>query len=274
MSQEPEIKAVDLAGLWGAEAEGLKAKLAQLRAGFRHNGTSGSGAEEALRELLELKLPASIGVTQGQIFDSAGRVSKQSDVILYDADRTPLVLTSAQGGSSLVPVEGVIAVIEVKASFSAVDLPGVIANMSAVKSMKKTAYFLPGDGAVEGYNVYGAGSVHPWPITYSLFAYESSSFENLAPAFNAANGSLPVESRIDNACFLDKGAMLNLTPVGESVPLPSQGTLHHFGRSPHALLYWYLAASAVWFQAKHYPIKMLNYLTSPAEARVTPIDVV
>lgn len=261
-----KLKAVDFQGLWIAEANGLKAKLDQLRAAVRHNATSGSGAEEALRDLLVLKLPASIGVTQGQVFDSAGNVSKQSDVILYDVDRTPVVLRSAQGGSSLVPAEGVIAVIEVKSSFSASDLPGVIANMQAVKSMSKTAYFLPDDG-VDAYNLYGTGSVHPWPITYSLFAYESSSFENLTSAFDKANGSLPVESRIDNACFLDQGALLNLTPEGSYVALPSPETTHYFGLTPHALLYWYLAASGIWFQAKHYPVRMLDYIkTDKAES--------
>jgi hypothetical protein len=254
-----ELKKVDLGGVWRAEAEGLKLELQKLRSAVRHNATSGAGAEEALRDLLQKKLPTSIGVTQGQVFDSTGTISRQSDVILYDATRTPLVFESAQGGTNLVPVEGVIAVIEVKSNFSASDLESVVANMSVVKSLEKSSYFGSTGGKLLNFDPYQTGTGAVFPIIYSLFAYESASLESMLPAFVALNESRPVNQRIDNACFLDKACMLNETPSGDYEPLPSYGSAAFLGASADALLFWYLATSAIWLQASHPPINMLPY---------------
>ncbi|MHA7295177.1 hypothetical protein [Arthrobacter sp. HLT1-21] len=66
--------------------------------------------------------------------------------------------------------------------------------------------------------------------------------------------------RIDNACFLDQGVLLNTAPDNSFEALPGPTSTHHLGITPHALLYWYTAASSPWLQAKHYPIKMLEYV--------------
>lgn len=254
-----ENKKTDIQALWRTDAQLLQLELARLRNIIKHNLTSGTGAEEALRSFLQKRLPSSLGVTQGQIIDSCGNISLQSDVIIYDAVRTPHIFHSSEGGTSVVPAEGVIAVIEVKSSISKADVPGVVKNMQQVKRLKKEAYFYPLSGYADAFDLYGRGPVPAWPITYSLFAYESSSEQNLAEAFDEYNGPLEVDKRIDNACFLDKGALLNMDELGFYLALPTDKTNHFVGTSADALLYWYAAASSIWLQARHYPINMLAY---------------
>ncbi|GGM01334.1 DUF6602 domain-containing protein [Glutamicibacter protophormiae] len=254
-----DMKKINLGELWRTDAQMLQFELARLRKIIRHNATSGTGAEEALRKFLQARLPSSLGVTQGQIIDSHGDISLQSDVIIYDAKRTPHIFHSPEDGTSVVPAEGVVAVIEVKSSISKTDIPGVIKNMQQVKRLKKEAYFYPPPGHVVGYDLYGRGPAPAWPITYSLFAYESASAKNLAEAFEEHNRPLEVDKRIDNACFLDKGALLNMDEKGGYHALPTDQTTHFVGTSADALLYWYAAASSVWLQAQHYPINMVIY---------------
>lgn len=254
-----EMKKTDLGALWQTDAQILQLELVRLRSIIRHNATSGTGAEEALRRFLQTRLPSSLGVTQGQVIDSHGDISFQTDVIIYDAERTPHVFHSSEYGTSVVPAEGVIAVIEVKSSISKADIPGIVKNMQQVKRLKKEAYFYPASGSVDAYDLYGKGLTPAWPITYSLFAYESSSEQNLVDAFDEYNGPLEVAKRIDNASFLDKGALVNRDEKGCYVALPTGKTTHYVGTSADAFLYWYTVASSVWLQAKHYPINMVTY---------------
>lgn len=254
-----EMKKIDLGSLWRTDARILQLELVRLRSIIRHNATSGTGAEEALRRFLQTRLPSSLGVTQGQVIDSHGDMSLQTDVIIYDAERTPHIFHSSEYGTSVVPAEGVIAVIEVKSSISKVDIPGIVRNMQQIKRLKKEAYFYPTSGGVDAYDLYGKGLIPAWPITYSVFAYESSSEQNLVEAFDEYNGPLEIDQRIDNACFLDKGALLNRDEKGFYAALPSNKTTHYVGTSADAFLYWYTAASSVWLQAKHYPINMVTY---------------
>lgn len=237
----------------------MQLELVRLRSIIRHNLTSGTGAEEALRRFLQTRLPSSVGVTQGQVIDSHGEISLQSDVIIYDAERTPHVFHSSEYGTSVVPAEGVVAVIEVKSSVSKTDIPDIVNNMQQVKRLRKEAYFYPTHGYIDSFDLYGKGSTPVWPITYSLFAYDSSSEQNLVEAFDEYNRPLDVDKQIDNACFPDKGALLNRNVNGFYVPLPTDRTTHYVGTSADAFLYWYTAASSVWLQAKHYPINMLTY---------------
>lgn len=128
-----EMKKIDLGALWRTDAQILQLELVRLRSIIRHNATSGTGAEEALRRFCR----------RGSRLRSAGDISLQTDVIIYDAERTPHVFHSSEYGTSVVPAEGVIAVIEVKSSISKAGIPGIVKNMQQVKRLKKEAYFYP-----------------------------------------------------------------------------------------------------------------------------------
>lgn len=158
----------------------LKFSLEKTRLAVEHNLSSGQVLEEAVRVFLRKHLHDGLGVTQGQVIDTSGNTSKQLDIIVYDAQSTPMLFTSEEQGHQLVPVEGVVGVVEVKSSVSASTLPAIIENMKSVKSLKKAAFHAPAAPEViySTYNMYGE-ELHHFPVIYSLFAFESSQFENL-----------------------------------------------------------------------------------------------
>lgn len=239
----------------------LELSLQKVRAGVNHNLSTGQSLEEAVRVFLRKHLPTNVSVAQGQIIDSTGAISKQLDVILYDPQATPILYTSEEEGHRLVPVEGVLGVVEVKTNLTASMIPGIIENMQSVKNMQKTAYHRPLTPPFisETYNMYGQ-ELDSFPVIYSLFAFESSSFENLIPDFRLLNDTLAPSDRIDHACLLDKGVIGNRTPQGQLDAIPSPDT-HSTGlNTEHALLTWYLFIQRLYSQAKSKPISMHSYL--------------
>ena len=91
-----------------------------------HHGEQGRANELTLSRLLESLLPSNVSVGSGIIFDSAGRASGQTDLILYDASSQPRFL--AQTTQFLFPVETVLAAIEVKTTLDDEELGKVTVN--------------------------------------------------------------------------------------------------------------------------------------------------
>lgn len=242
-------------------SEDLQRSLQQVRAAVDHKLSSGQSLEEAVRVFLRKHLHAGLAVTQGQIVDISGNVTKQLDVIVYDAQATPILFTSAEAGHQLVPVEGVVGVVEVKSTISASTVPGVIANMQSVKSLEKRAYHRPivPDPITSTYRLYGQ-ELENFPIIYSLLAFESSSWENLIPAMLAYNDTLAPARRVDHTCLLDKGVIANRTPEGQFDAIPNDQTRSMGLPTEHALLMWYIFIQRLYSQATSKPINMHAYL--------------
>lgn len=245
----------------GLASKDLELSLRKVRAAVDHNLSSGQSLEEAVRVFLRKHLPTSIGVAQGQIVDASGGITKQLDVIVYDPQATPVLYTSEEEGHRLFPVEGVLGVVEVKASLSASMLPSIIANMGSVKNLQKTAYHRPLAAPLftSTYSMYGQ-ELENFPIIYSLFAFESSSFENLIPALREQNDVLQPAHRIDHVCLLDKGIIGNGTPQGQLDATPNPDTQSAGLPTEHGLLTWYLFIQRLYSQAKSKPINMQAYL--------------
>ncbi len=85
----------------------LYSKIAQAKVYItRHNPTTGALAEAVLRQFLKDHLPEAVSVEQGFIIDSAGGLSKQCDILIYDSHRyAPFYRV---GGVVVVPAEAVI----------------------------------------------------------------------------------------------------------------------------------------------------------------------
>ncbi|WP_205738214.1 DUF6602 domain-containing protein [Glutamicibacter sp. BW77] len=237
--------------------------MEKTRLAVEHNLSSGQALEEAVRVFLRKHLHKGLGVTQGQVIDTAGNTSKQLDVIVYDAQTTPMLFTSEEQGHQLVPIEGVIGIVEVKSSVSASTLPGIIENMKSVKSLEKSAFHAPSESEIiyNTYNMYGKELRH-FPVIYSLFAFESSQFENLVPAFQQLNDVLPASQRIDNTCLLDKGVIANMTLDERLDAIPGPETVSLGLPTEHALVTWYIFIQRLYSQAGTKPINMQAYLGS------------
>lgn len=101
---------------------------------FHHQGLKGEGNETALRNLLKKFIPRKYGIGSGIIIDREGTPSRQCDIIIYDNQNYPelLSLTSVH----IYPVDFVCATIEVKTSLDSKQARTAIENITSVRSLK------------------------------------------------------------------------------------------------------------------------------------------
>jgi hypothetical protein len=123
-------------------AELLTSVVTQMRAALHENliphpGELGAGREEVLRQFLRKYLPRRFGVSTGFVFDSIGNVSRQIDVIIYDALLTPRF--EAVGGKEFYPCESVVCVGEVKSVLTSnKDVINALENLRSVKVLDRS----------------------------------------------------------------------------------------------------------------------------------------
>ncbi len=98
--------------LYAQAARRLRSEFANLRC-IGHPTTKGGAAEALVRDFLDKHLPRRYATGSGFIVDLSDRVSRQTDVIVYDALNCPVYRSSEQAG--IFPNDNVAAVIEVKA---------------------------------------------------------------------------------------------------------------------------------------------------------------
>jgi hypothetical protein len=101
-----------------------------------HRGEQGRANELTLFRLLESLLPSNVSVGTGIIFDSQGRASGQTDLILYDASKQPKFL--AQTTQFLYPVETVLAAIEVKTTLDEEELGKAAGSKNLLRELRST----------------------------------------------------------------------------------------------------------------------------------------
>ena len=255
-----------LARITATTARKLQASFDEIREAYTHSGLKGASGEELVAEFLRQRLPSSIGVTTGQVLDTDGGMSKQVDVVLYDALRTPMLFASSVGASHLVPAEGVLGVIEVKTHLTSTLVEGCIANCQSVKQRIRRAYFT--QAIQQRHSAYGS-TWDELPIFYSVFAATSDGM--YAGKLNELQAAIPVHERIDSVGYLDRGINLNVRLAGTPVPKPQ------FAARPdptsavtdcpseHALLLWYATLAGAVMQAGVRPIDISRYLASELE---------
>jgi hypothetical protein len=98
-----------------------------------HRGGQGAGREDAFRRFLEDYLPARYKLAQGEIISADNRVSRQSDVVIYDAHHSPRLLPSE--GHSIFPIESIYGTIEVKSELKSDRLKEAYENIASVKEL-------------------------------------------------------------------------------------------------------------------------------------------
>ncbi|MCA9074738.1 MAG: hypothetical protein KDA93_06880 [Planctomycetaceae bacterium] len=103
-----------------------------------HPGELGTAREEIFRRFLRDYLPKRFEVATGFVFDSAGQVSNQMDVIIADSSVCPRF--EAAGGKFYFPCESVVATGQVKSSItSEKELRNALDNIASVKQLDRSA---------------------------------------------------------------------------------------------------------------------------------------
>jgi hypothetical protein len=253
---------ISLGALVKNAAAQMALQIDALRLATPHPGLKGDGAERIVQKFLTERLPTSLGVTTGHVVDSGGSLSNQADVIIFDALRTPVLFEAAHNGFDVVPVEGVVAVIEVKMHLTSAHLSGVLANAASVFALERTAYI----GPPSPMYVLGGTTWSEVPVYYSLFAFESDNM--YATELNALMKGLPPMERIASVCYADRGLNLHAdmsTGTGTFSAWPTPLALFDI-ETPHSLVNWFGALSSVILQAGGRPLDLMKYAAADPTA--------
>jgi hypothetical protein len=155
----------------------MRTDFDEIRNTIRHPGEKGRSFENIVRAFLEKYLPKSLDISTGFIIDSNGNQSKQMDIIISDATKTPIFFQDES--MRVLPVECVYSVIEVKALLTSEELQKVFDNMKSVRRLEKKAFVLA--PPYDQFSVKLYDKIWPiWPINYFLFAIESIDIKNIA----------------------------------------------------------------------------------------------
>ena len=102
-----------------------------------HPGELGSDREEVIRGFLRRNLPSRFEVSTGFVFDAAGKISEQIDIVIADSQVCPLF--EMPGKVRLFPCEAVVAIGQVKSSMtSTAVMREALENLESVKSLDRS----------------------------------------------------------------------------------------------------------------------------------------
>ena len=192
-----EQKKVLLKDLIGEAAKQLRQDFAEIRKGNPHAGESGAEAEAVLAQFLRDKLPRRFDAATGFVVGRDGTVSKQADVIIYDALNCPVYRKGPR--TQIFPRDNVAAVIEVKSKLNKAQLQDAAEKIASVKCLKASPIT----------NVDQPVSLGDFIMTSVLgfvFAFESyTSLETLTDNLAEINSGRDSLDWIDAVVVLDKG---------------------------------------------------------------------
>jgi hypothetical protein len=114
-----------------------------------HPGEVGSGRENVLKNILVKYLPKRYGVDSGFVIDALGNKSEQIDIVIYEADYTPVF--EIVDGKKFFPCETVVTVGQVRTGIGSREaMQECLGNINSVKrldrSNNKTNELITGPG--------------------------------------------------------------------------------------------------------------------------------
>ena len=117
-------------------ARKLRQEFEELSATLPHAGVKGAEGERLIRRFLDDHLPKRFATGSGFIIDREENISRQTDVIVYDALNCPVYRASAE--AAIIPSDNVAAVVEVKARLDKERLLQAASNIAAAKRLRKS----------------------------------------------------------------------------------------------------------------------------------------
>lgn len=239
-------------------AQQMRADFEKAREALQHPGLRGAAAEDIFRTFLCEYLPKSLDVSTGMLVDANGQSSRQSDVIISDAAKTPIFYKSKE--VRVIPIECAYAVIEVKSKLDSRELRRSFINMKSIRALKKQAYFDPNVIKTPIWNLYGR-RWDIWPVNYFVFAFDSIKLGTLASLIDQMQQQkeqMPLWSRIDTVCVLDKGLITNEL-AEDHIGLPEPASKLIAFPTNRALLMFYTLISSILYQAKMPDFRITDY---------------
>jgi len=109
-----------------------KALISDMNIKIKHNLEDGKYREYLIKNVLSKIIPAKYSITNGFIIDSDNNRSKEMDVIIYDKNYVPPFFDETY---TVVPIEAVVAVIQVKTTLTSKTLRDAIDNLKCIDKL-------------------------------------------------------------------------------------------------------------------------------------------
>lgn len=239
-------------------SEQMRRDFSKAQNALQHAGLKGDANEKVFRQFLQTYLPRSLDVITGVLVDSFGNQSRQLDVVICDAAKTPIFFKAEN--VRVIPVECAYAVFEVKACLSSPELKIAYENMKSVKSLKKVAYFNPNKGGVAyTYNLYGKDWDY-WPLHHFVFSFDSPGLKTVRDNLESLQNQNAVHERIDMVGVLNKGVVLNRMSDGNFYSLPTPNSKLIYTETERSLLLFFTLVSIVLNQSSMNSFNFHPYL--------------
>lgn len=179
-----------------------------------HPGLIGDARETPARSQLQRVLPGNIGVGSGIVIDSFGGMSKQQDIVIFEKNLCPVFTINDTPEATYYPIEGVLAVGEVKSSLDKTKLDDAFSKVVSVKSLKRVVEAGEPGGLVHPPTVpfrkYGSSV-----LTEGIEEQQYSTDKSLDQVFGfvlAGNSALKPETLFDHAVDLANSTMPQFSP--------------------------------------------------------------
>lgn len=178
-------------------AQSLKDDFERIRKSMPHHGVAGQEIENLLINFLNEHLPRRFAAVSGLVIDNANSLSKQCDVLIYDAENSPVYRAGSVG--QVLPSDSIASVIEVKSKLTKDELEDAAEKIASVKKLQRNPI-----------------TNLDQPVNFSnfifnnclgvVFAYDSkTSLKTLAKNLKEINKKLPRALWIDAIVVLGKG---------------------------------------------------------------------
>lgn len=202
----------------------MKARLEEMRATFNHAGNKGESVEIIFRRFLRDYLPRRLEIGHGEIIDSHGNTSAQTDVVVVTEDH-PFTFTPDQPG--LFFIEGISAAGEIKTNLTSTELTESIDKSRRFKQLQAAPFtgILMSNGD-DSSRFLG----HPH---WFIFAFESQvSLDAIKGSVEGymSDNSVSSNEILDGIFVMDRGSVID---YGDG-----SGTLHLVDEQGEALPGW------------------------------------
>jgi Domain of unknown function (DUF6602) len=127
----------DFESLFAAAALELKAAFQRATKAIRPD-EKGGPREQQLRTFLAEWLPQKYGVSHGYCIDAERRISRQCDVLLYDALGCPKYVQDRSTDRRLIPYSSTYGMIEVKSTLNENELNDALNKIQSLKQVRPT----------------------------------------------------------------------------------------------------------------------------------------
>lgn len=174
----------------------LEEQLKRVRRTASHSGTMGDSSENVWLGLLKKYLPERYRADKAQVVDSAGNISDQIDVVVYDRQYSPFIFHLETG--IYIPAESVYAVFEAKQTANLKHVGYAKNKVASVRRLKRTSLPIP----------YAGGTYDPKPpipIIGGLLSVESEWSPPLGPSLLNALGTDQDDERLQVGCIASHG---------------------------------------------------------------------